>query len=612
MMSWVPTASQPRPGLIEANSCVKRILASGKISTVSVLTVSTDNGLRCVDTNFNPPKVLMSNSVFELAHCGVDVSKPMLVTCIVGSKGENSLFFCHVFKCDSKEAASSITQTIAAACTRAFQDMQERSRQPEYPPPIATPSPPLSRGGQGGSFMGRAVVQSNGNYDPPAGAQVVRSSSARASPQGVAAPILRAPSLRANNSDSIVEQRRQQMRNASMKVKTPSKLVVNVRANLSEPWFQPTMRREDVNSNLRIGRVGDFLVRESLTQVGDYAISVQTGRNIWTGLLLHSASGFQLGSKNGLLFDELVQLISYYADVPFMNDDFGYPLKLNLPDPLPEVQSPRQTISPSTSSSSSKPSSLSRNAPSRGSVFRNPPMFEEASAITRPSCGWPDDPSTDDDKSYNQFVDGASPMSPSFEVPAEMSEREAFEKFMDSDLAREGVVYDDDEEEEHKPSPQAPPPLPARNQVSSSVSSLDKQMKNLVGPGSRDFNVDDMPEEEPEPISIVPPQVNSSFRSQAPAVPPIRPLVDSLFAICAKDGENCISGLELRPHLMKSGLDTSQLGQIWMEVDVDRRGRLDYDQVGLVLGLISMVQQGRPMNLEILDPSTVTAPTMTA
>ena len=46
----------------------------------------------------------MRSSVYEIAHCGVDVSRPRLFTCIIGTKGENAQFFCHVFKCESKDA----------------------------------------------------------------------------------------------------------------------------------------------------------------------------------------------------------------------------------------------------------------------------------------------------------------------------------------------------------------------------------------------------------------------------------------------------------------------------------------------------------------------------
>ena len=52
------------------------------------------------------------------------------------------------------------------------------------------------------------------------------------------------------------------------------------------------------------------LTFEIATQVGNYAISVQTGKNIWTGLIHHSDDGFQLGNTKALLFDELTELIA--------------------------------------------------------------------------------------------------------------------------------------------------------------------------------------------------------------------------------------------------------------------------------------------------------------
>ena len=67
--------------------------------------------------------------------------------------------------------------------------------------------------------------------------------------------------------------------------------------------------RDAVNSKLKSARVGDFFIRESSSQVGDYAISVQTGKNIWTGLVIHSNDGFQLGNKGNTLFNELTDLV---------------------------------------------------------------------------------------------------------------------------------------------------------------------------------------------------------------------------------------------------------------------------------------------------------------
>ena len=81
-------------------------------SRVVLLSVSPEDGIKCVDTNFDVPKVLMANSVYEIAHCGVDVSKERIFTCIVGTKGSSADFFCHVFKCQNKD----IVGDLAAAC----------------------------------------------------------------------------------------------------------------------------------------------------------------------------------------------------------------------------------------------------------------------------------------------------------------------------------------------------------------------------------------------------------------------------------------------------------------------------------------------------------------
>ena len=105
-------------------------------------------------------------------------------------------------------------------------------------------------------------------------------------------------------------------------------------ATLADDWFRPDMTKETVNLKLQQARRGDFFVRESSSQIGDYAISVQTGKNIWTGLVLKSDHGFQLstsGNKGNCTFDELVDLISYYMTNAFIKDDLGNPLKLRMP-----------------------------------------------------------------------------------------------------------------------------------------------------------------------------------------------------------------------------------------------------------------------------------------
>ena len=114
------------------------------------------------------------------------------------------------------------------------------------------------------------------------------------------------------------------MRRASLKKAAPVKIV----AALTDDWFRPDMGRDEVTRQLKDARVGDFLIRESSSKPGDYAIGVQSGKQIWTGLIHASNDGYQLGNKGNALFDELIQMVSHYMSNSFMNDDFGYPLML--------------------------------------------------------------------------------------------------------------------------------------------------------------------------------------------------------------------------------------------------------------------------------------------
>jgi hypothetical protein len=51
---------------------------------------------------------------------------------------------------------------------------------------------------------------------------------------------------------------------------------------------------------------------------------------------------------------------------------------------------------------------------------------------------------------------------------------------------------------------------------------------------------------------------------------------------------------------MGSGLPQGMLAQIWGLVDTQQRGKLDFSQLGYLLGLISQAQRG-----EELDPASV-------
>ena len=49
-------------------------------------------------------------------------------------------------------------------------------------------------------------------------------------------------------------------------------------------------------------------------------------------------------------------------------------------------------------------------------------------------------------------------------------------------------------------------------------------------------------------------------------------------------------------------------GTIWMEVDQDRRGKIDFDQFTLILGLISQVQAGLQPNLDVINLDIIDPP----
>ena len=69
--------------------------------------------------------MIAQNSFIEVAHCGVDGSKPRLFTAIVGTKGDNPQFFCHVFKCESKDSAIKLTRAVAAGATEWYRRVKQ-------------------------------------------------------------------------------------------------------------------------------------------------------------------------------------------------------------------------------------------------------------------------------------------------------------------------------------------------------------------------------------------------------------------------------------------------------------------------------------------------------
>jgi hypothetical protein len=124
---------------------MKRLQSLEKRSTLCVLAISSENGLRCFDTSVSPPKVtsivligsypkvILNNSVPDIVYCGTDLGRPEYITCIVRNPGPDPFFPCHVFKCQNKDAvswawrslltvqAADVARAVVGACTAAFQ-----------------------------------------------------------------------------------------------------------------------------------------------------------------------------------------------------------------------------------------------------------------------------------------------------------------------------------------------------------------------------------------------------------------------------------------------------------------------------------------------------------
>lgn len=106
------------------------------------------------------------------------------------------------------------------------------------------------------------------------------------------------------------------------------------------------------------------------------------------------------------------------------------------------------------------------------------------------------------------------------------------------------------------------------------------------------------------------PASNDPFAVPAAGTNTISSLAQTIYESLPQDEEGCLGGADIRPVLLTSGLEMQDLGGIWMEVDQDRRGKIDVDQLGLILGMIAQHQQGETPSLETLDPETAPCPTL--
>ncbi|EGD82107.1 hypothetical protein PTSG_02786 [Salpingoeca rosetta] len=598
VLNWFPTDEQPRPSSTEANACVKRLLTKPKRSCLAVLSCTPD-GLTCIDTNFNPPKTLMNHSVFEIAHCTVDATKPRLFTCIVGSKGSTTDFFCHVFKCNSKEQAKRIVRAVAAVCTAAYQQHKKKN---------LSPSPSTNR---------QPSLRQQQQPLPP------------------------------TPSSPMEERVQAHMRKSMRRRSAPRNGQPNPR--LTDSWFRPSMTRGEVNTILRAGHIGDFIIRESQSRPGDYAISVQTGQQIWTGLVVRTPGGFQLGERGGVTFDDLAELVAFYSQNRFMNDSNGYPLTLRLPDDT-EYVTDAQPMRGSVRRPDWRQPSF-RRAPPPFADLEDHDFHEEDEEgdeeeeedfddvdehtagpsfkdIMDGMVGMPDEEGEGDSSESEQ--DAFKPAVRRVELH-EMSEQEAFEMFMNQgtidldehgefvhlDDMRAALAEADDGAEEEAGAGQGFDDdfVPGGDDDATAAAQEDEEMNGGDGGGDGRHADDDA-------FAVADKNNNSNNSTDAVngfgdeeeaeeqgAEAQIQHLAQAIFEMVEQDDEGCLSGQGVRPVLLRSGLDINTLGSIWMEVDNERRGKIDFDQLCLILGMISQAQQGLEPDLATLDMA-IDAPTI--
>lgn len=457
------------------------------------------------------------------------------------------------------------------------------------------------------------------------------------------------------------DRRSQQIRSSMRRPQGASRQQVrNGKPNpkLTDSWFRPSMTRGEVNTILRAGRIGDFIVRESQTRPGDYAIAVQTGNQIWTGLLVHGPSGFQLGERGGITFPEITELVAHYAQNTFMNDANQHPMALRVPDDTAwmEEAATAATFSRTSPSTRGVPDWRDRQQQQQTTTApqEQEQEFSPLAALAQaqeddltfeqimngefnPEQEWPQSSGDEEDNNV-EFIPGGIPD----------NDKDAFEMFMNQggfdvdengelvpldtvakaldEIDQEGHDYEDEDEDDDDFVPGEMPsstsaadggfgddfdPTAAATSTSSGfgddfeASITVKNTTTTIQTNGGGFDDDFTPSSAPT-HGFEDDFVGGATQS------PVEVLAQQIFEMHmdSADEDDCIQGGDIRPTLMASNLPVETLGTIWMDVDSDRRGKLDVSQIALVLGLMAQAQMGQEPSLETLDLQTIDPPTM--
>lgn len=226
----------------------------------------------------------------------------------------------------------------------------------------------------------------------------------------------------------------------------------------------------------------------------------------------------------------------------FMNDDYGYPMSLR-PNKKQE----------------SKTGAAGGGVPSPG-------------GSAQPDEAWPDD--EEDDAALN--------------APG-LSEAQQFEAFMNS----KHVMGPDSSDEEIDG--------PDMSSMDAALGHLDSVQQEVE---ADDFNPRGNAPVADDPFAATP--AADPFAAPAPAAAPVKTaasMAQAIFSALPKDDENCLGGNDIRPVLMGSSLEMADLGAVWMEVDQDRRGKIDLEQLAMILCMIQQKQAGQTPDLASVDPN---------
>eukprot|EP00054_Salpingoeca_dolichothecata_P006914 m.40492 g.40492 ORF g.40492 m.40492 type:complete len:641 (-) comp16754_c0_seq4:158-2080(-) len=166
--------------------------------------------------------------------------------------------------------------------------------------------------------------------------------------------------------------------------------------------------------------------------------------------------------------------------------------------------------------------------------------------------------------------------------------------------------------EPEAPSAQLPPSSNDRDSDDSDDDDVDDLLQELeqeqqqleaTQAEEEEASEEEAPEEEKEE-----PEATSSVETQNGAPPSEYPdiikLSQHVWGLATPDEEGFLPGAQLKPLMEMSKLPQATLGTIWTMLDDQQLGKMNFRQVGFLLGLMSQAQRGEELDKSTVGPST--------